>query len=254
MPGRTPLTVVVPCFDEARRLPVEAFREALRSAPWLSLHFVDDGSRDGTAQVLEAVRRGFEDRVSITRMERNAGKGEAVRAGMRKATAGSAAYVGYADADLATPLDALAEMADLLDLRPELLLVMGARVKTLGRSIDRRRTRHYLGRVIATFTSRTLGLPVYDTQCGAKLFRAGPVVTALFEEPFSTRWLFDVELLARLLRLHRQGVLPHPASIVLEHPLARWSDVPGSKVKPMDFFRALFGLRRIRRRYLRGDS
>jgi hypothetical protein len=72
-----------------------------------------------------------------------------------------------------------------------------------------------------------LGLPVYDSQCGAKLIRAD-LVPSVFDEPFTSRWLFDVEILARLRnRYGVDGVL----RMVREVPLGTWTDVPGSKVR-----------------------
>jgi hypothetical protein len=110
--------------------------------------------------------------------------------------------------------------------------------------------RPYLGRVAATAISLTLGLQVHDTQCGAKPFRASPSCRALFEAPFVTGWIFDVEILARMIRAHRDRRGPDPRSVVREVPLRAWRDVPGSKVGALDFFRAMRDLWRIRGRYL----
>lgn len=248
--GRTDATVlVVPCFNEQDRLPVESLREGLERDPTLAYVLVDDGSTDATRGRLEDVRRGFEARVRVESLPENAGKGAAVRHGVLCALADGPRFLGYWDADLATPLAAVRDLRDVLERRPHVLLVMGSRLQSLGRRVRRSALRHYAGRIMATLIARALGLAVYDTQCGAKLLRAGPETARLFEAPFLTRWLFDVEILARLVRLHRQRAAGAPERVVHEHPLEDWSDVPGSKVGPWDFPRALRDLHRIRRAY-----
>jgi hypothetical protein len=164
--------------------------------------------------------------------------------------AGGAKYVGYWDADLATPLGAIPEFVSRLEADPELLLVMGARVRLLGRNIVRKAHRHYLGRVFATCASAVLRLPVYDTQCGAKLFLNSEPVVLAFKEPFISRWVFDVEVLARLLRC---GGL-NPEAVIYEVPLTEWHDMKGSKVRARDFWIALWDLARIHFVYRRYHS
>jgi len=243
--------VVVPCYNEARRLPVSRFEAFLGAASDVGFVFVDDGSNDGTRELLHELERAHAGRVAVVELPTNLGKAEAVRAGILRAFELQPAYVGFWDADLATPLPALLEFRSLLDARRDLEMVFGARVVLLGRRIERRALRHYLGRVAATAISLVLGLRVYDTQCGAKLFRATPCVRALFEEPFTTRWLFDVEILARLIRFLRG----HPVAAknaIYEYPLTEWMDVEGSSLTPADYARAAVDLGRIWLRYLRG--
>jgi glycosyltransferase involved in cell wall biosynthesis len=248
--GEAAATVlVVPCFNEQDRLPVAGLRDGLARDPTLAYVLVDDGSTDATRARLEEVRRGFEARVRVESLRENAGKGAAVRHGVLCALGDGPRFVGYWDADLATPLAAVEDLREVLERRPQVLLVMGSRLQSLGRRVRRSALRHYAGRVMATLIARAIGLAVYDTQCGAKLLRAGPEAARLFEQPFLSRWLFDVEILARLARLHREGAGGAPEAVVHEHPLEEWSDVPGSKVRPMDFPRALADLRRIRRAY-----
>jgi putative flippase GtrA len=181
--------------------------------------------------------------VQVIDQNPNAGKAEAVRRGMLAAMASGADLAGYWDADLATPLEAIPEFVDVFDKHPETELVLGARVALLGREIERNPLRHYLGRIFATGASLVLDLPVYDTQCGAKLMRCNEDTHKLFEEPFGSRWIFDVEMLARYLQ---ERDAPHQ---IRELPLEQWTDVAGSKVKPIDFLRALGELIRVHRRY-----
>lgn len=244
----TRVVIVVPCYNEARRLPVDAFLSFRLERADVRFLFVDDGSTDATHEVLsDLVRRGG-DRILMMRLERNSGKAEAVRRGLLAALDRGTDRVGYWDADLATPLHEISRFSEVLDAHPDLDLVMGARVQLLGRTIDRRAYRHAYGRVFATAVAAMLKLPVYDSQCGAKLFRVGPDLRSIFEDTFVTRWIFDVEILARLIAVYEpRGV--DAAARVFELPLEEWRDIAGSKIGPADAALAARDLAKIAYRY-----
>src|SRR5262245_22737586 len=103
---------------------------------------VNDGSRDGTLEVLESLKGWAPDRVHIVDLPENAGKAEAVRRGMLAAFELEPEFAGYWDADLATPLREIPAFRQILNEQPEILLVTGARVRLLGREIDRSAVRH----------------------------------------------------------------------------------------------------------------
>lgn len=247
LPG--PTALVVPCHDEARRLDVSAWVAFLEAQPALHLVMVDDGSTDDTGAILRRLAAEH-DRIVAVHLSPNQGKAEAVRTGMALALADDRfAYAGYWDADLATPLVELPRFAHHLADHPELVAVMGSRVKVLGAAIARHPARHYLGRVAATLASWVLRLPVYDTQCGAKLFRVGDEARALFGDPFLTRWTFDVEILARLIARHPHRSRAELEDRVHELPLRRWTDVPDSRITLADVLTAPLDLWRIWRHH-----
>jgi hypothetical protein len=105
--------------------------------------------------------------------------------------------------------------------------------------------------VFATAASWVLGVGIYDTQCGAKLFRASPRLAAVLAAPFSSRWLLDVEILARLIVAGRRATGTSIEQTVYELPLMQWHDFAGSKVKAVDFPKALLELTGIYWRYFR---
>jgi dolichyl-phosphate beta-glucosyltransferase len=249
------IVVVVPCYNEARRLDVEAVEVFLRAAPGVTLLFVDDGSTDDTPLVLERIRQRIPTQVCTLHLSANRGKAEAVRSGMALAFRRHPEFVGYWDADLSTPLEMIPRLAEILRARPTVQIVIGSRVAMLGRQIRRSPWRHFLGRAFATAASLVLRLPVYDTQCGAKLIRVSPHTAELFSNPFRARWIFDVELLARFATADKIVSESQCAEKALyEYPLDHWRDVDGSHLRLFDFFVAAGDLLGIYLHYMRRTS
>jgi glycosyltransferase involved in cell wall biosynthesis len=213
--------LVMPCFNERSRLAVDEIC-SLTSDERVSLVMVDDGSTDGTLELLRALERDSHD-ISVIALPANVGKGEAVRAGLTSALAAKPTWVGYVDADMSTPASEVLRLLDLAQATDRFDVVFGARVAMLGRHVQRSSFRHYAGRVFATLASLVLSKAVYDTQCGAKLFRRTEALHRSISVPFRSRWAFDVELLGRL---HAAGIDP---SRFWEEPLQVWRDADGSR-------------------------
>ncbi len=235
--------VVVPCYNESKRLRQDDFLHYVEQNDDVAFLFANDGSRDNTLEVLQKLTAKHE-RLLMLDIQPNGGKAEAVRKGMLYAAEQyKPDYIAFWDADLATPLEEIEPMVKWADKGYD--AVMGLRLMRLGARVKRKTMRHYLGRCFATVASMMLKLPVYDTQCGSKLFRR-EVVEAIFQEQFITRWLFDVELLARYKQ--RYGV-EQAIQKIYEYPLFQWEDVDGSQLKSRDFFKAPLELMKIRKRY-----
>ena len=235
--------IVVPCYNESKRLRQDDFLHYVEQNDDVAFLFANDGSRDNTLEVLQELTAKHE-RLLMLDIQPNGGKAEAVRKGMLYAAEQyKPDYIAFWDADLATPLEEIEPMVKWADKGYD--AVMGLRLMRLGAKVKRKTMRHYLGRCFATVASMMLKLPVYDTQCGSKLFRR-EVVEAIFQEQFITRWLFDVELLARYKQ--RYGV-EQAIQKIYEYPLFQWEDVDGSQLKSRDFFKAPLELMKIRKRY-----
>jgi glycosyltransferase involved in cell wall biosynthesis len=230
------IRVVVPCFNESDRLDGEAFLAFAQSSRF-SFLFVDDGSVDGTGDVLHGLASSSKGDLESFSLLKNRGKGEAVRQGLVAAIADGAEVVGYLDAYLST-LEALE--------KEDVQVALGSRVSMMGRQIKRRPHRHYLGRVFASMASLMLRTGFYDTQCGAKLFRVNGALKAALAEPFMSRWVFDVELIGRLL-IGNADQAPLDASAFVEVPLHAWRDVPGSKMSSAHMARAALEMAQLAR-------
>jgi len=238
--------LVVPCYNEAERLPAGRFEAFAEQHGDVGFVFVNDGSRDRTQTVIDELVSRKPSAFSALELDCNAGKGEAVRAGMLEAIRRHPVYAGFWDADLSTPLEEIPRFVELYRRMPDKIMLAGSRVKMMGRQIERRAERHYAGRIFATGVSVVLDIQMYDTQCGAKLFRCTRDLAALFEEELHSKWLFDVELVLRIRRAAEgEGI----RSRIYEVPLNAWRDVAGSKIGYTDFLMAVLDLIALRVRY-----
>lgn len=222
------LSVVIPAYNESRRLPgtLQRIAQFLLSQPQLlpaEIVVVDDGSQDGTAACAQAFQPPAGVALVVRSLSQNRGKGAAVREGLRWATG---ELVLLSDADLATPIE---ELSKLWPFRGA--VVCGSRALNR-RLISRRQPwlRDRLGRLF-NLLLRGLGLTqLRDTQCGFKLL-PGALARELAEELCFDGFVYDVELLARA-RL--RGIR------VVEVPV-RWAHVDDSRVHPLRH-----GLRMVR--------
>jgi dolichyl-phosphate beta-glucosyltransferase len=232
-PDRPRLSVVVPAYAEAARIgaSVRTLRQALAATAadgGLEIVVVDDGSADDTAG--EARRAGAD---RVIRLDRNRGKGAAVRAGVLAAE-GSA--VVFTDADLSYPPDQVVRLRDGIERGWD--VVAGSRQHIDTRTLVRAgRLREVSGRVFNLVTRAALGLPFGDTQCGLKGFHrdAG---RRLFSAGRIDGFAFDVEIL---------WLARHLGLSVTEVPV-ELDSAAGSTVRiEVDALRMLRDLLRIRR-------
>ncbi|OOY10916.1 hypothetical protein BMG00_17320 [Thioclava marina] len=219
--------IVVPCYNEAERFNHDAFAQFIARHNGVDFVFVNDGSTDATEARLEALRAEYPQRVTVLRLSRNSGKAEAVRQGLLHACGRGVSHVGYWDADLATPLDAIPDFLRVIDRDQDVQVVYGARLRMLGRRVERRFSRRIVSAICATLARQVLSLPIGDSQCGAKMLRNTPSLCLALSEPFNAGWLFDVEL---FLRLKERFAAIESRHAFFEQPLVEWDEVPGSKV------------------------
>ncbi|WP_370254883.1 glycosyltransferase [Nioella sp.] len=235
----TSLTLVVPCYNEELRLRADSFLAFVDETPRVHVLFVNDGSRDGTLTRLQQLAEARPAQISVLDLPRNGGKAEAVRAGLKHALDQGAQMVAYWDADLATPLELVEDFLRVADRNPMLEVVFGSRRRMLGHQVVRTLPRRAVSRICAMLARMAIGLPVADTQCGAKLLRSTPAVQAAVAQPFTAGWLFDVELFARIARLGGKA-----NTRFYELPLSEWHEIPGSKVSASAIAKS--GLRMLR--------
>lgn len=231
------LSVVIPAFNEQDRLgPFLADVREYLSGRHPSSHevfVVDDGSRDGTAGLVEAAADGWPE-LRLLRHPVNRGKGAAVRTGVLASTG---RRVLFADADGATPIGEEWKLATALDRGA--VVAAGSRYMA-GPGVTRERhwRRAIMGGLFARTTRAAVGTTVSDTQCGFKMLD-GPTARVLFAAGQETGYLFDVEVLALAAR----------AGYPMAEVAVNWTEQPGSKVRLVrDSLKMLRDLWRLRGR------
>jgi len=218
------------------RIPVDSFIDHLQLNPQHFFCFVNDGSTDGTEQLLESIASTCSN-ATVLSLQHNSGKAEAVRKGMLLIEhTVQTKHIGYLDADLATPLSFISVMEKEMN-RAGVDFIFGSRQLAHKNAVERKTFRHYSGRFVSVMINRALGKKFGDTQCGAKLMNAS-IVNEICSEPFLSTWLFDVEIIKRFLV---KGF-----TNIKEIPVNQWKDVGNSKVSKWYFFKMFGELSRIK--------
>ena len=239
--GPLTLSIVVPAFNEERRLPstLDVIFAWLDGGPFRDAEVlvVDDGSGDTTAALVES-RAAMEPRLRLIRNPGNRGKGYAIRHGMHEAKGD---WILFSDADLSAPIDELPKLLAAAEER-------GAAIAIGSRALDRSligvhqsQWREISGIFFNQIMRLITGLPFADTQCGFKLFRRD-VARRVFPLQRLDGFSFDVEdlFIARQLRIP-----------TIEVPV-RWNNVEGTKVGIAQGIASFLDLLRIRWNWLQG--
>jgi len=245
------LAIVIPCYNEENR-----FRELrseyvtfLKSHTNVLLCMVDDGSKDDTALVLQTLQKEFPNQVEVVIQAKNGGKAEAVRSGvLHCAEKFKAPHIAFLDADLATSFEECLRIHSYVLEKDAVTFAFASRILKIGSEIKRKKFRFVVGRIVATLISSILGIKVYDTQCGCKVFEK-ELVASLFKEKFISKWLFDVELFFRMIQLYGRK---SATERMIEVPLKLWEDKGDSKVQMTYFFKLWIDLMKIKRKYNKG--
>ena len=233
--------LIIPCYNEFHRLQESKVFNCVDHLDCIVV-LVNDGSTDKTQHLLQRISSVRPAAIKVLNLERNLGKGEAVRAGINFAISQGASEVGFCDADFAVDHHDLVRIFSKLDESSLSYGVIGSRVAVAGSTIKRSVFRHFFGRIFATLVSAILKQDVYDTQCGAKAFRINTTTIYVFSQPFHSRWAFDVEILGRINRLTNR----EPSSVI-ELPLLRWIEQTGSKLSVFSRLTTALELFKIRR-------
>ena len=239
------IVIIIPCYNEADRLDTNKFIDYLSKNTHLHFIFIDDGSTDNTNLIIKQIILKFNSLASLLINETNKGKAESVRLGVIESYKMNPDFIGFLDADLSAPIGEIDNLLKIIKKDKTKEVVFASRIQLIGSEIKRNYFRHFFGRVFATVVSNILNLPVYDTQCGAKIF-SRKICDDIFYEQFISPWLFDVELFARLLNVYG---IERTIQMSYDHPVCKWVDIDGSKVKPIYFLKAPFELLKIVRHY-----
>lgn len=235
MPSGVRLSVIIPAYNEAARLPATLHHigEYLMAQPYGSeVIVVDDGSNDGTAQAARAGGDWKTLRIMQHPDGRNHGKGAAVRLGM---LAAQGEYRIFMDADNSTTIDQIAGFWPWFEQGYD--VVIGSRRKAGARiEVHQSWCKEIAGRC-GNQVIRWLAVPgIEDTQAGFKMFTHA-AADAIFSRQTLERWGYDIELLA-IARQLGYGIREVPIT---------WVNTPGSKVRFLAYFEVFSEVWRVRR-------
>ena len=238
------LNIIIPCYNESMRLPVNKYLDFLKLNKKVKIIFVNDGSTDNTKTLVNKLSDKYPKQIKFLSYDKNKGKGNAVRDGFLYAVSQNmSGNLAYLDADLSTSLEECKLLSEKIS--DKIKFVFGSRIPKSNNIIKRKFHRFIIGRCIASIISSIIGVPIYDTQCGCKIIDQ-KLVKLLFEEAFLSRWLFDVEIFLRLINFYGKDKF---LEISREVPLKSWIDTEDSRVKFIHAPRIILDLLKIKKKY-----
>jgi CheY-like chemotaxis protein len=233
--------VVIPCYNEGERLLSKKFTDYIDKNSGYHLCFVNDGSTDKTLKVLNNLRKGREDFITVYDCEKNGGKAEAVRQGMLyMVQQEDLDYIGFLDADLSTNLSDFDDLVSTIE-GSKYKIVSGCRINRMGANIRKESVRKVVSLFLNFIITRILKMDFNDTQCGAKVFHKD-IVHIAFDKKFISKWIFDVEIYRRITLFFG---LKKARRIVCEQPLKRWIHAEGSKLSMKDSLKIFLQLGQV---------
>jgi len=223
--------IIIPCYNEEKRLNVQAFVDFIKSKENYHICFVNDGSKDNTLDVLNQIKEHDSEKISVIDMKKNGGKASAVRAGSRYLyNRNDIEFIGFIDADLSTDFNDFEDLVSTLSNNDNLSFVYGSRGAGNNDKIERNIFRKFFSKIIKSLVFLILGLPIEDTQCGAKVFKRD-IIPVAYNKEFMSRWLFDVEIFIRLKKHFGRDQIMNK---IQEQELSRWVHVDDSKLGVKD--------------------
>lgn len=224
-------TIIIPCYKEHERLPkfLENLSILIKNSN-IKILIIDDGSPENYFDLLKTnVSKFLNKNIELHHYEKNIGKGHAIAYGINLA---KTKYVGFLDADGSIGEKEVFRMVNYFRKNSEIDMLISSRIAMLGRTIDRKISRHVTGRIFATISNILFPIQVYDSQCGFKLFSKAKYENVK-NKIIDNQWLWDTQL---LILFYYSGFK------ILEFPID-WSEKENSKIRFFrDALKMFFGL------------
>ena len=224
---------IIPFYNEESRIKQSIFEKIFTNNSDIDFLLVNDGSLDKTEKILSNFKFN---NVYIKNNYKNVGKAETIRIAFLNVNINNYNYIGFLDSDLATPFDEFHKLLNIIQ-KEDKDIIFGSRVQLHGYKITRNTLRHFFSRIVITFLNIVFHLKIYDTQCGCKIFKS-TIVNELFQKEFKTKWLFDIEIFIRYFKLYK-------IDSALEFPLNEWNEIPGTKIKLIDYISVPFNILKL---------
>lgn len=224
------VAIIIPCYNEAKRLDYKNVEHLILHSD-LDIFFANDGSKDNTVEIINSIINKYCGRCFLIDFKENSGKANTIYKAINQIKQENKYdFIGYFDADFSTSSSELIKLVSELKKSGKKFII-GSRILLLNSGIKRKYYRHIIGRIILTVINVKHKLGIYDTQCGVKIF-SKEIIKEVFNKPFKTKWLFDVEI---FIRLKEKNLLQFGK----EFPICDWKDVEGSKLGFLSSLRIL---------------